>query len=199
MLRRRRFLVHKQLQYRLLRGTLRQISLFGIVALVIIFVPLFAQQWTHRAGSVESVNAAEQLLFLHLRFWPTFVLAAIFIGLDSFRISHKIAGPLLVFRRVLEDLRDGQIPEKIGLRQGDFFHRECELLNHAIQRVETRREVEAKTRASIAASAERVHTMLDDPNTPILPEQRELIENLLDQLADSDREAGNGRMEGRAA
>ncbi|MEZ4649514.1 MAG: hypothetical protein R3E97_12170 [Candidatus Eisenbacteria bacterium] len=187
LMRRKRFLIHKKLQYQLLLGTLWHVILIFVIAVAILFVPLMVQLATNDPSSDTALRAANHLLYLHGRFWPTLVLVAVFIGLDALRTSHRIAGPLLRFSRALEVVREGRIPKTIVLRDGDFLLDECARINEAIELAEARSLEREEAQASLTASAEAVRELLLDSQTPLTPEQREALEALVSRAEGNDR------------
>ena len=187
LMRRRRFLIHKKLQYQLLLGTLWHVVLILVIAVAILFVPLMVQLATNDPNSDAALRAANHLLYLHGRFWPTLVLVAVFIGLDALRTSHRIAGPLLRFSRALEVVREGRIPKTIVLREGDFLREECDLINEAIELAEARALEREEAQAALLASTETVRELLlDAPNT-LTNEQKAALEDLIVRAEGIDR------------
>ncbi|MDP3919994.1 MAG: hypothetical protein Q8R76_04210 [Candidatus Omnitrophota bacterium] len=61
----------------------------------------------------EILNDTNRKLF------PKFVLILFFIGWGSIYVSHKIAGPLYHFNRVLSEIDNGNLRVRVNLRQGD--------------------------------------------------------------------------------
>ncbi|MCA9754385.1 MAG: hypothetical protein KDA27_01175 [Candidatus Eisenbacteria bacterium] len=187
LMRRRRFLIHKKLQYQLLLGTLWHVVLILVIAVAILFVPLMVQLATNDPNSDAALRAANHLLYLHGRFWPTLVLVAVFIGLDALRTSHRIAGPLLRFSRALEVVREGRIPKTIVLREGDFLLEECARINEAIELAEARSLEREEAQAALLASTETVRELLlDAPNT-LTNEQKAALEDLIVRAEGIDR------------
>jgi methyl-accepting chemotaxis protein len=43
------------------------------------------------------------------------------LALDAIRFSHRLVGPLVRFRRAMQDLAEGQATRPIKLRDGDFL------------------------------------------------------------------------------
>jgi hypothetical protein len=43
------------------------------------------------------------------------------VAWDMLRVSHRVAGPLIRFRRTWEQMAQGQIPEAVRLRKGDML------------------------------------------------------------------------------
>lgn len=56
--------------------------------------------------------------------------------IDSIRLSNRFSGPILRFRRAAQDLAEGNTPEKITLRNDDFWQDLAGDLNRIIERQE---------------------------------------------------------------
>lgn len=140
LLRRRRFLIHRRIQYALLFSSLGHVLLVTTVVGVVLFLPLWMDLHGEEATSEAAARAARQILYLHARFWPAIGLALVLTALDSIRTSHRIAGPLFRFSQVLREVRAGRVPDRIVLREGDLLRVECDEINAAL--VEVRRKVD---------------------------------------------------------
>lgn len=183
LLRRRRFIVRPRLQMRLLLGTLWHLGLVLLVGVGVLFVPVMIELATHDLQSSKAAEAADALLFLHERYWPSLALLTVLLALDAIRTSHRIAGPLFRFTRVLEEVRQGRVPPPVTLRSGDFLTEECGLINEALRDLATRRVREERDRARIRAAVAAVRAELDgDPR--LLPAQRAVLAGLLSCFED---------------
>ncbi len=84
------------------------------------------------AGPAVSTAVADQFLLLHSTLWPvllglTAMLAAVFV-----RMSHRVAGPLVRFRRAFRDIGDGRLDIVVTTRPGDYLSQEQADLNAMI-------------------------------------------------------------------
>jgi hypothetical protein len=82
----------------------------------------------------ELEPAAREFLVLHERVWPAalFIFGGVFLYTLAF--SHRIAGPIYRINDVLRRMLDGEYPEKVTLRRGDYFHDTAELLEYLSQK-----------------------------------------------------------------
>lgn len=116
---------------------------FGGIAIV--FAPSMIRLATGSNLS-ELEPAAREFLVLHERIWP----AAVFIfgGVFAYTLyfSRRIAGPIHRINEILRKMADGEYPEKVILRRGDFFHATAELLESLSRKSaeKRRREVRAE-------------------------------------------------------
>lgn len=142
--RRRTYIINKDVQYALLFSSIFHIFLFLIVVGVVLFIPLFVEL-DRGSGSRELQEAtAAIVLYLHANFWPTAVVSIILIGLLSVRTSHRIVGPLYKITRAIESVKNGKLPESVHGRDGDFLAAEFEITNQMLESLRTQvREIQA--------------------------------------------------------
>ena len=92
------------------------------------------------------------------------------LGLGALIVTHRMAGPIFVFRRYLGMLAEGKIPRIRALRKGDEFADVLERLQEAVA------AVEARAHADLAI-AQRVRAL-----TEAEPVDAEAIGRELDRL-----------------
>jgi methyl-accepting chemotaxis protein len=131
--RRRKFIINRDLQLRLLFASLFYVFLALAVAGTGLFIPLFTELDRVGATSLKLHQTANMVLYLHENFWPAFILSLVLIGFLSTRTSHRIAGPLYRIVLVLESLKKGTLPKPIHSRKGDHLHAEIEITNQMIE------------------------------------------------------------------
>jgi len=134
ILRRRKFVINRSLQYSLLFVSLLYASLFLVVVGASLFIPLMVELGKAEEFSEKSLQTANLILYLHSNFWPAVLLSLIFIGLHSVRTSHRIAGPFYRLNLVFRNMKEGNLPRPIQLRKGDYFFPEIELFNQMIEK-----------------------------------------------------------------
>ena len=132
-LKRRKFIVNRDLQIVLLRNSFLYVLLFVAVVGVVFVVPLMTELTETVSASERPVQVSNHIRDFYTYFWPAVILALILIFLHSVRASHKVAGPLYRFKCVLEALRDGEISPPIRIRKGDYLHQEAELINQVLE------------------------------------------------------------------
>lgn len=136
--RRRKFIINKDLQFSLLTISIFYLLLFLVVIGSILFVPVMIELDRVDYASDQAVQAASKILYMHSKFWPAVILALIVIGLHSIRTSHKIAGPLYRFDRLFERMKEGNLPQKVTLRKGDYLINEMKLINEMLESLKIR-------------------------------------------------------------
>jgi methyl-accepting chemotaxis protein len=163
--RRRKFIVDRGLQFRLLFYSVGYI-LFYIVAIGAgLFVPLMIQLSNADQTSPEALAIATNFLFLHYHFWPVALLSVIVVALHSILTSHRVAGPLYRFRRIFQNLKEGAIPTAVQLRRRDLLQSEMRAINEMLDGLRARiseiQKAEDLLGQSIAECKRRV-ALLDD-------------------------------------
>ena len=119
--RRKRFIINKPLQYRLVVFSLCYIVAFLVVFGCTLFVPLMFALDRGDMTSQEVVRAAKQLLYFHEHYWPAVLVCLLAVSLHSLYTSHKIAGPLHRFTSLFQAITAGQLPQPTRLRQGNIW------------------------------------------------------------------------------
>jgi len=170
-LRRRRYLINRPLQVRLLWNSLFQVFLFVVVTAVSLFLPSMIELRNLEDYSEKTVQAANQILYLHDYFWPAVLFVLIAIILSSIRVSHKIAGPLFRFSRTFEVIGKGELPSTMRIRKGDYLVEEAEVINRMLEGL---RE-----------------------NVRAIQEAHAVLRETLSEWAEAGRESSSTEMEGR--
>jgi hypothetical protein len=99
---------------------------------------------------------------LHERFWPLASLCLVIVVLGAIRYSHRVAGPMVRYKRHLRLLANGKFPPSLRTRRNDFMKAEVSCLNQAVlgvsDRVDAIRraqiELDSKLGACVAASGD---------------------------------------------
>jgi len=136
-LRRRRYIVDRKLQGSLVtHGVLYGAAVLAAVGLGI-FAPLL---WG--LGSPGGEQGFEEqslvMIYLHERFWLIAGGSLLVVVLGAVRFSHRVAGPMVRFKRNLRLLAAGELPPPLRTRRDDFLNEEVEALNRAVGGVEER-------------------------------------------------------------
>lgn len=131
--RRRKFLINKDLQFRLLFASFFYLFLFIAVLGSALFIPLFMELERAHGSSLKVQQAAKILLYLHANFWPAVLISLVLIGILSIRTSHRVAGPLYRISLVLHALKEGNLSKTIHPRKGDRLAAEIEITNQMLE------------------------------------------------------------------
>ena len=102
-----------------------------------IFAPLL---WGLADTGAESGFEEQSIvmIYLHDRFWLIALLSLLVVVIGTVRFSHRVAGPMVRYKRNLVLLADGKLPPPLKTRRSDFLKEEVEILNRAVAGVGAR-------------------------------------------------------------
>jgi len=133
----RRILVNR-FQYRLIAGNFLYLVAVVIAFFVVLFGPLVAVLADASTTVSQREAASHQMLILEERVWfvvPVLIALCIF---HSALISHRIAGPLVRFKRIFADLAEGDLSMDVRVRQHDYLQEEAELMTEMVNSLGSR-------------------------------------------------------------
>lgn len=154
-LRRLRYVVDWKLQ-----GSLTAHGLvYGASVLAAIGFGIFAPLLWGLADSGATSGFEEQsivMIYLHDRFWLIALLSLLVVVIGTVRFSHRVAGPMVRYKRNLALLADGKLPPPLKTRRSDFLKEEVAVLNRAVAGVGARaaaiRRAQAEVRRRVDAA-----------------------------------------------
>ncbi len=127
---RRKFpVVDRAIQYKFLTMILS----YGMIIVIFMGLVLFLPDVT--ALNNEDLNmevrgaAAQRILTLHTRAWPAVIALVCLLSIHSFRIFHRVIGPLFRFRWAFSKIAKGDLNFRVKLRKKDLLKREEEMIN----------------------------------------------------------------------
>lgn len=129
--------------------------LYGGLVLVAVSFGIFAPLLWSLGGDNPNASIEDQaivMLYMHDRFWFLALFCFLLIVLGSVKFSHRIAGPLVRYKRNLRLLAQGKLPTPLRTRDGDYLKEEVACLNDAVAGIAVR--VEAIRDAQIAVARE---------------------------------------------
>jgi methyl-accepting chemotaxis protein len=135
---RRQYLVDKKMQYHLLFITIIYFLAILFVVGISLFVPLMSSLHATDLDPQQRSIIADEILYLHARFWPAFIFITVILSLHSLFVSHRIAGPLYRFRKAYQAVADGDLSRTIHIRKYDYLHEEEEYINTMIGAIGSR-------------------------------------------------------------
>ena len=129
--RRTRFLID-EFQYRILF-----LHVLYFVALILVFTsaifgPLIMDLQSGALSFAERHAVANQFLSLHSRIWPAVLILFVLLSAHSVFVSHRIAGPLYRFRKVMKTVASGDLSIRFTLRKKDYLVKEADLFAEMI-------------------------------------------------------------------
>jgi methyl-accepting chemotaxis protein len=120
-LRRKRYVVDRALQYRLLAYNAIYFVIIVLSVGLALFLPLYLQLSNPALTPAQQGEVAGRVLYLHSNLWPAVLVVLIILCIHSILISHRIAGPLYRFRQTFEQIIAGDISSMVRIRKGDLL------------------------------------------------------------------------------
>ena len=77
----------------------------------------------------------ENVWYTHGPFLVVMVFLLPIFVIDTIKVSHRFAGPIYSLRRSMREVADGQPPQKLKFREGDFWHELASDYNAMIDRL----------------------------------------------------------------
>jgi methyl-accepting chemotaxis protein len=119
--RRKKHLVDKKLQYRLLAFNGLYFLILVAAMAIALFAPLIGELSGPDLSAIQKGEAAAKVLYIHATFWPAVIFVLLILGAHSVLVSNKIAGPLHRFQRMFEKIRNGDLSDMMTIRKGDYL------------------------------------------------------------------------------
>jgi len=130
---RRRFpIVDRGIQYKFLTLILSYGMIIVIFMGLMLFVPDFLALSNEDLSLEVRSAAAQRILALHSRAWPAIIALICLISVHSFRIFHRLIGPLYRLRWAFSKITNGCLNFRVKLRKKDYLHREEAMINEMI-------------------------------------------------------------------
>lgn len=129
--------------------------LYGALVLVAVTVGIFAPLLWDLSGTTPAAGIEDQaivMLYMHERFWFLAALCILIVVLGSIKFSHRIAGPLVRYKRNLRLLSQGRLPTPLRTRATDYLKEEVACLNDAVAGMKSR--IDAIRDAQVAVARE---------------------------------------------
>jgi len=116
-----------EFQYRILFLHVLYFVALILVFTSAIFVPLIMDLQNGVLSFAERHMVANQFLSLHSRIWPAVLILFVLLSAHSVFVSHRIAGPLYRFRKVMKTVASGDLSIRFTLRKKDYLEKEADL------------------------------------------------------------------------
>lgn len=171
---RRRFIIDKQLQYRLLIYDGIYFLIIMISLVLFLFAPLAIELLGRHVQDTRRWEAAAQALYLHTMLWPALLVILILLGIHAVIVSHRIAGPLFRFRMSFEKIIEGNLKPPIRIRKNDFLYNQQLVIDRLVEALRSKI-------AAMQIEQQAIESILDQKmaeDAPIPPD----LKNDIDQL-----------------
>ena len=151
--RRRKIMVQPAYQLRVAAVILLAILFYSGLLGVLLFYPLMVA-FDAAGSSQQQLWIANQVLDLHTRFWPSVLVIAILVAIQSLFVTHRVVGPAYHLCRVMQGLGEGRFDVRAHLRRFDRLkdlEAALNALGESLQRREQAvAEREVRLRAEVA-------------------------------------------------
>jgi hypothetical protein len=155
--RRRQILVDPAYQLRVAGVILLAILFYSGLLGFLLFYPLMVE-FEAAGSSQQQLWIANQVLELHMRFWPGVLVVGVLVAVQSIFVTHRVVGPAYHLRRVMQGLGEGKVEMRARLRRFDRLKDLETALNALGDRLQEREESRARRdtalRAAVSALAE---------------------------------------------
>ena len=115
---RRNYFIDKQFQTKYIILSIVMLLIYTLLFAVVLFAP-FALQLSSDAPLAEQTAAARTLLTLHGSVWPALGIVILIMSSLSIFITHRVAGPVYRFKKVLAEISGGNLDISVKLRDKD--------------------------------------------------------------------------------
>ncbi len=124
---RQRFrMIDREIQLGLAWRMMFAFILFLLAGVIVMFAP---SMYRLAAGSkIDELQAAREFLILHTRIWPAVLVTLAGVFAYTLYFSQRIAGPIYRINATLKEMLEGESPEHVILRNGDYFQETADLL-----------------------------------------------------------------------
>ena len=180
--RRRTFLINKDVQYKLLFSSMFNVFLFLTVVVASLFIPLFVELEKGSGSQELQQTTAGIILYLHTNLWPAVLFSLLLVGLLSVRTSHRIVGPLYKITLVIESLKNGRLPKSVHARDGDLLVPEIDVTNQMLDILRLQvREIQA-AQADLNDAIAQCHKIIGHASTEEIIQRMNVIDEKTNQL-----------------
>ena len=136
--RRRRYIVDKRLQIRLLVYNGMYFLIITAAIWAGLFLPLALDLSNPNLSISEQGEVAGKILYLHSRLGPILLIVFVILAIHSVLISHRIAGPLYRFKATFNQVAQGDLSKVVAIRKGDLLVNEQNKIEEMIGTLSSR-------------------------------------------------------------
>jgi len=180
--RRRKILIQPGYQLRVAATVLLCIIGYSLLLGFLLFYPL-QQQFAASASSEQQFWIARQVLELHVRFWPSVLVVAALVAIQSVFVTHRIVGPAYHLRRVMEKLAAGKVEARAHLRRWDRLKDLEGALNALGESLQQKEQARAERAKRLEVSLTGLQKAMEGPQIP--PAVRQAVGEVEQSFKDS--------------
>lgn len=134
----RRTVLIDRFQYWLVGVELGHLAIVALIFVCTLFTPVVLEFYRGSRDTPEVHQAARDFLFLNRNLWLPMALAVVLFALHNVIVSHRIAGPLYRLRVFMKAVADGDLSQRIRLRDRDRLQNEAEVANQMVSELDDR-------------------------------------------------------------
>ena len=180
--RRRKILIQPGYQLRVAATVLLCIIGYSLLLGFLLFYPL-QQQFAASASSEQQFWIARQVLELHVRFWPSVLVVAALVAIQSLFVTHRIVGPAYHLRRVMGKLAAGKVEARAHLRRWDRLKDLEGALNALGESLQQKEQARAERAKRLEVSLTGLQKAMEGPQIP--PAVRQAVGEIEQSFKDS--------------
>ena len=154
-------LVNKSHQYRFLSLIVIYSAIIAVVISAALLIPDIMRLQDPTISFEERVHAADKILAIHFRLWPTLLAVICIIGLHSFRVFHRFIGPLYRMTMALKQIEEGDLSFRLEFRSNDFLEQEKIEFNNMMTSVSDKIRSIKDAGVNASASLNKLETSLN--------------------------------------
>lgn len=172
----------RKFQLRFVLSNLAFFCLMGLAFVALLFGPLIARLLDPAIPLEEQATVADAFLAFHARIWLLVGLVAL-IGTARLAVeSHRVAGPLLRFTRILRAVQSGDVSMRVSIRGSDYLKPEADALNGALRTLRRRMRVAQRGARRLDAALGRLGPAGSPADDAAVAEARDEIRRLRQHL-----------------
>lgn len=180
--RRRKILIQSGYQLRVAATVLLCIVGYSLLLGFLLFYPL-QQQFAASANPEQQFWIARQALELHVRFWPSVLVVAVLVAIQSLFVTHRVVGPAYHLRRVMEKLAAGKVEARAHLRRWDRLKDLEGALNALGESLQRKEQARAERAKRLEVSLTGLQKAMEGPQIP--PAVRQAVGEIEQSFKDS--------------
>ena len=127
--------INRSHQYRFLAMMLTYNIIIVVSLVIFLFVPDIFQLYDQTLSLEVRGAAADKILSIHSRIWPAIIALVCVIGMHSFRVFHRLVGPLYRITLAFGQIRKGDLSFRVKLRKTDYLHEEEKAFNEMLEKL----------------------------------------------------------------
>ena len=154
-------LVNKSHQYRFLSLIVIYSAVIAAVISAALLIPDFMRLQDPTLSFEERTHAADKILAIHFRLWPTLLAVICIIGIHSFRVFHRFIGPLYRMTMALKQIKEGDLSFRLKFRSNDFLLQEKTEFNNMLTSVSDKIRSIKDAGGKASASLNKLETSLN--------------------------------------